>query len=276
MSRRQRLPEEHENTERWLVSYADFITLLFAFFVVMYSMSSVNEGKYRVLSDTMVDAFKTPPKSPEPIQIGQPTKSVASASGKVIEPEVIKLKTKQSVPDESMKNIAKDIKKAMKPLIDQGLIKVDQNKLWVTIEMKSNILFASASAELEDEARPVLRELSTVLGKLPNHIDVEGHTDNLPINTEFFRSNWELSATRAASVVHLFSRYGVEPSRLTAIGYGEYRPIADNATGSGRLKNRRVSVVILADKNARRMLEIERQSKDAYISGTNIESQNTL
>jgi chemotaxis protein MotB len=276
MSRRQRLPEEHENTERWLVSYADFITLLFAFFVVMYSMSSVNEGKYRVLSDTMVDAFKTPPKSPAPIQVGQPTKSVAAASGKVMEPEVIKLKPNQSVPDDSMKNIAMDIKKAMKPLIDQGLIKVDQNKLWVTIEMKSSILFASASAELEDEARPVLRELSTVLGKLPNHIDVEGHTDNLPINTEFFRSNWELSATRAASVVHVFSRHGVEPSRLTAIGYGEYRPIADNATGSGRLKNRRVSVVILADKNARRMLEIERQSNNAHISGTNIESQNTL
>ena len=278
MSRRQHKPEEHENTERWLVSYADFITLLFAFFVVMYSMSSVNEGKYRVLSDTMVEAFKTPPKSPSPIQIGQPTKSITPTDRKVQKPQIIKLKPSESAPDESMKNIARDIKQSLKPLVDKGLIKVDQNKLWVTIEMKSNILFASGSADLEDEAIPVLRQVSAKLSKLPNHIDVEGHTDNLPISTEIFRSNWELSAARAASVVHLFSRNGVQPDRLTAIGYGEYRPIAKNTTSEGRLKNRRVSVVILADKNARRMLEIERQMDDAYgtvnTNGTNIESDN--
>ena len=263
MSRRKRPQDDHENTERWLVSYADFITLLFAFFVVMYSMSSVNEGKYRVLSDTMVEAFKTPPKSPSPIQIGEPTKAIQPDHGKVKKPEIIKLKPKESVSaDESMKKIAKDIKQSLKPLVDQGLIKVDQDKLWVTIEMKSNILFSSGSAELEDEAQPVLRQLSNTLSKLPNHIDVEGHTDNLPISTEIFRSNWELSAARAASVVHLFSRYGVKPSRLTAIGYGEYRPITENNTSAGRLKNRRVAVVILADKNARRMLEIERQMSE--------------
>lgn len=275
MSRRKHQPEEHENTERWLVSYADFITLLFAFFVVMYSMSSVNEGKYRVLSDTMVEAFKTPPKSPTPIQIGEPTKAVQPADGKVKKPEIIKLRPKESAaPDQAMKDIARDIKQSLKPLVDRGLIKVDQDKLWVTIEMKSNILFASASAELEDEARPVLRQLAGVLSKLPNHIDVEGHTDNLPISTEIFRSNWELSAARAASVVHLFSRNGVIPGRLTAIGYGEYRPVAENTTSEGRLKNRRVAVVILADKNARRMLEIERQMNDSYSSGMKIESQN--
>ncbi|MGD8483760.1 MAG: flagellar motor protein MotD [Thioalkalispiraceae bacterium] len=274
---RRRLQDEHENTERWLVSYADFITLLFAFFVVMYSMSSVNEGKYRVLSDTMVDAFKTPPKSTEPIQIGEPVKSIKPEDGRIDKPQVIKLQPRHAAPDTAMQRIASDIKRAMQPLIDQGLIEVTQDKLWVTVEMNTSILFTSGSAALEDEAYPVLRDLSTVLAKLPNHVDVEGYTDNLPINNEIFRSNWELSAARAASVVHLFTRNDIDPERLAAIGYGEYRPVADNATSEGRRKNRRVAVVILADKNARRMLEIERKMDDPYTNndgnGTKLESE---
>lgn len=275
---RRRLEDEAENTERWLVSYADFITLLFAFFVVMYSMSSINEGKYRVLSDTMVDAFKTPPKSSEPIQIGEPVKNIKPEDGRVEKPQIIKLTPKNQEQDTSMQRIAADVTQAMQPLIDQGLINVKQDQLWVTVEMNTNILFPSGSAELEDEAHPVLRKLSAVLSKLPNHIDVEGYTDNLPINNEIFRSNWELSAARAASVVHLFTRNQVAPDRLAAIGYGEFRPVADNQSSEGRSKNRRVAVVILANKNARRMLEIERKMDDPYShnseNGTKLESVN--
>lgn len=274
--RRRRLQDENENTERWLVSYADFITLLFAFFVVMYSMSSVNEGKYRVLSDTMVDAFKTPPRSPNPIQIGEPVKNIKPEAGQVDKPQLIKLKPKSAAEDTSMQRIAQDVKQAMQPLIEQGLINIKQDKLWVTVEMNTSILFPSGSADLADEAHPVLKDLSAVLNKLPNHIDVEGYTDNLPINNEVFPSNWELSAARAASVVHLFTKHSVAPDRLAAIGYGEFRPVANNQTNEGRSKNRRVAVVILANKNARRMLEIERKMNDPYTgegdNGTNIES----
>jgi len=259
MQKRKAILDDSENTERWMVSYADFVTLLFAFFVVMYAISSINEGKYRVLTDTMNAAFKVVPKSTEPIQIGQKSKVLSEHKSRVIIAKPINVLPKSvRTYEHEMKQIAETVSKAVDPLIKKGLINVTQNKLWVEIEMNTNILFASADSELEEEAYPALRALAEVLKTLPNSIDVEGHTDNVPISNEQFPSNWELSAARAASVVHLFTRYGVEPRRLSSIGYAEYRPKATNKTVKGRLSNRRVKVVILADKNARRVAEIDR------------------
>jgi chemotaxis protein MotB len=259
MSRRRKpRVEETENHERWLVSYADFITLLFAFFVVMYAISSVNEGKYRVLSDTLVDAFSTPPKANKPIQIGKTQTQLSPPDKKtevVDKPQPVIQPPKPSINENRMQEIAERVKDVMQPLIDQDLIKIDFNKLWVEVEMNTSILFASGSSELEPEANAPLRELASVLRTLPNYIDVEGHTDNLPISTKVFPSNWELSAARAASVVHLFSQNGVAPERMAAIGFGEFRPKVSNDTLPGRRANRRVVVVILADKHARRMME---------------------
>lgn len=259
MSRRRRSRvEDTDNHDRWLISYADFITLLFAFFVVMYAISSVNEGKYRVLSDTLVNAFSTPPKSTKPIQIGKPEKQVAPAEEKIeaISKPPLLIKTpKPSISEKRMQQIAQRVQDAMQPLIDKGLISIDHNKLWVEVEMNTSILFDSGSSELENDGTPPLIELSKILRTLPNHIDVEGHTDNLPISTSVFPSNWELSAARAASVVHLFSKNGVVPERLAAIGFGEFRPKVSNSSLLGRRTNRRVVVVILADKHARRMAE---------------------
>ena len=268
MSKRKSIPHESENTDRWMVSYADFVTLLFAFFVVMYAMSSVNEGKYRVLADTMTDAFKVAPKSPDPIQIGKESKAVTSSksSPDTITPIKV-LKKPQRTYEAEMKQIAEIVSQSVQPLIDKKLIKVTQHKLWVEIEMNSKILFSSADSELEEEAFPALKALAEVLKKLPNSVDVEGHTDNLPINNELFPSNWELSAARAASVVHLFTKYGVNPKRLSSIGYAEFRPIATNKTVAGRIINRRVKVVILADKNARRIVEIDRDLGQAETEG---------
>ncbi len=268
MRKRKPIPLESDNTDRWMVSYADFVTLLFAFFVVMYAMSSVNEGKYRVLTDTMTEAFKVAPKSPDPIQIGKENKVVSSSKPSIEVIKPIKILSKsQRTYEREMKQIAETVSKSVQPLIEQGLIKVTQNKLWVEIEMNSKILFSSADSELEEEAFPALRALAGVLKKLPNSIDVEGHTDNLPINNELFPSNWELSAARAASVVHLFTRYGVNPRRLSSIGYAEFRPVASNSTAEGRVRNRRVKVVILADKNARRIVEIDRDIGQAEREG---------
>ncbi len=268
MARRKPIPHESDNTDRWMVSYADFVTLLFAFFVVMYAMSSVNEGKYRVLADTMNEAFKVAPKSPDPIQIGKENKVVSSAeSTKTIIKPIKVLPKSQRTYKREMQQIAKTVSKSVQPLIDQGLIKVTKHDLWVEIEMNSKILFSSADSELEDEAFPALKALAEVLKTLPNSIDVEGHTDNIPIKNELFPSNWELSASRAASVVHLFTRYGVNPKRLSSIGYAEFRPVASNATSEGRLRNRRVKIVILADKNARRIVEIDRDIGQAEREG---------
>jgi chemotaxis protein MotB len=257
--RRKRGIVENDNVDRWLVSYADFITLLFAFFVVMYAISSVNDGKYRVLSDTLVEAFKTPPKSLQPVQVGKPLEGQSPTSANTIGvPKPIRVEPPTAKqPQHHMVQIANRIKRNLQPLIDKQFIKVTSNKLWVVVEINTSILFSSASAELEPEAYDPLKKLAGMLTRIPNYIDVEGYTDNLPISNSVYPSNWELSAARAASVVQLFIKTGIDPDHLSVIGYGQYRPIASNTTIAGRRQNRRVRVVILADKNARRMQEIE-------------------
>ena len=257
--RHKRSIVESDNVDRWLVSYADFITLLFAFFVVMYAISSVNDGKYRVLSDTLVEAFKTPPKAIEPIQIGKPLEAQSPATQNNIGvPKPIHVESpKVDQANAHMTQIANRIKRNLQPLIDKHYIKVTSNQLWVEVEINTSILYSSGSAELEVEAYEPLKKLASMLAGLPNYIDVEGYTDDLPISNAVYPSNWELSAARAASVVQLFIKSGVDPEHLSVIGYGQYRPIAKNDSVEGRRQNRRVSVVILADKNARRMQEIE-------------------
>jgi len=268
-SRRARTLEESENVDRWLVSYADFVTLLFAFFVVMYAISSVNQGKYRVLSDTLVAAFNVPPKARKPIQTGEPLEATSFETKVIGVPKPIRVEQPKTEDQQTkMARIADRVRASLGPLIDKNFIKVTHTKLWVEIEINTSILYSSGSAELEIEAYTPLKKLATVLQKLPNHIDVEGYTDNLPINTPIYPSNWELSASRAASVVHLFSKQGVSPDRLAAIGYGQFRPIGNNNTLKGRRQNRRVKVVILADKNSRRAAEIEK-TKDTNSLGVN-------
>ena len=137
--------------------------------------------------------------------------------------------------------------------------------------MKSKMLFESGSARLSRQALQALRKITRIIKPLTNSIHVEGYTDNIPIDTLFFPSNWELSAARAASVVHLFARFGVNPSRLAAIGYGEYQPIADNTTEEGRSTNRRIVLIILA-KGAREGRVLPRVLNDAGVTVVQPES----
>ncbi|MDT8309861.1 MAG: flagellar motor protein MotD [Methylophaga sp.] len=265
MARRKR-HEEHENHERWLVSYADFITLLFAFFVVMYAISSVNEGKYRVLSDTLESVFTSPNRSVQPIQVGQLSRGEGPRTAAPGKPEipssVIELPEipKQPQPDQeivqSIEQINEQLSSALATLIDNEDVVIKQTEDWLEVEIKSNFLFGSGEARLASDAVPVIGQIADVLAPLANPIQVEGFTDNIPINTPRFPSNWELSASRAASVVNLMGRFGVEPSRMSAIGYGEFKPIADNDTEAGRQKNRRVVLVILGSNDSRRSPEV--------------------
>ena len=285
---RKKKHEEHENHERWLVSYADFITLLFAFFVVMYSVSSVNEGKYRVLSDSLTAAFRSAPHSMAPVQVGEG--KPAHSPGEIPlpgSPSLISLpvpvlsspvapplpehkqrredlaekpsesRSTQPAPpsrvERDMGEMADRIIQAMSGLIRDDLINVRRDARWLEVEINSSILFPSGSAKLADAAFPMLEELARILAPFPNPIHVEGFTDNVPIRTLQFPSNWELSAARAASVVHLFTDYGVEPGRMAAIGYGEYKPVGDNALPEGRAQNRRVVLVILSGEDPRWM-----------------------
>jgi chemotaxis protein MotB len=264
MSRRRKRKQEHVNHERWIVSYADFITLLFAFFVVMYSVSSVNEGKYRVLSQTLTDAFQETRRSLEPIQVGELSRNPGNSVGfaednAVIQTERIKgpgsyqeeglnLDKLGAMPKDEVQRLsflAATIEDMLIDYVDQDLVEVTFTEDRVIVNMKDKMLFPSASAHLSRVAVTALGSIGRVLETVPNQIQVEGNTDDRPINNEEFASNWELSAARAASVVHLLSRMGIEPQRLSAVGYAEHRPVADNSTEAGRAKNRRVSLVIM-------------------------------
>lgn len=266
MARRKK-PEEHENHERWLVSYADFITLLFAFFVVMYSISSVNEGKYRVLSSTLGAVFSDQVRSLDPIQEGQVSRGEGELSPSPGKPDIQDFQIElpetphkpPPVPEETVRtinDISQQMNTALSDLIEDDNVTIKKGDDWLEVEIKSNVLFDSGQARLEKDAVPIIGKIATILNTSANPIQVEGFTDNNPINTPRFPSNWELSAARSATVVHLLERYGLKPGRLSAIGYGEFKPIADNSTEEGRRKNRRVVLVVLGADDSRRSLDI--------------------
>ena len=247
--RRKSKHEEHENHERWLVSYADFITLLFAFFVVMYAISSINEGKYRVLSESLVNAFTNAPSSPNPIQMearvsaGSGSKHIKASAPRKSEEIDPRLK-KQT---ENMKQVAQDILRVMAPLIKQGQVKVTQSLRGVTVEINAEVLFGPGQADLQGEPIKVLSAVAEVLSQVENKIQVEGHTDDSPINTPQYPSNWELSTARASSVVRLFGAKGVNPERMVAVGYANNRPLAPNTDNENRARNRRVTMLIISE-----------------------------
>lgn len=254
---RRRRQEIHVNHERWLVSYADFITLLFAFFVVMYSISQVNQSKYRVLSETFVQAFNSPshslpspdeqseeaalPGTLNPIQVGEPAKTPAPSS--------IDIRNEHTgFNDTNQRDVLTEISdlfvERFADLIADKMVSVAGNELWLQIELNDSILFSSGSADPSAQAQSIFDEVSLILKEYPNPIQVEGHTDNVPVNLPRYPSNWELSAARAAAIVKWMVQKGVDPVRLSAVGYGEFQPVAENTTDAGRARNRRVVLMI--------------------------------
>ncbi|MGP1675567.1 MAG: flagellar motor protein MotD [Burkholderiales bacterium] len=256
--RRRRKYLDHrqsDNHERWLVSYADFITLLFAFFVVMYALSSLNEGKYRVLSESLIGAFgsKAPPARPLPPPLPQdlpprPIIRPADPPPRDVAPRpIIRPVDPQARPREKMRGIAQDILKVLDSLVRNGQVRVTQSNRGISVEINASVLFASAQAQLRAQSERALQEVGRILATVEQGIQVEGYTDDEPISTSQFPSNWELSAARASSVVRLFADNGVAESRLSVVGYGPNRPVTSNDTPEGRARNRRVTVLILAE-----------------------------
>lgn len=246
MGRRRKGEEEHENHERWLVSYADFITLLFAFFVVMYALSSINEGKYRILSDSLVQAFR----SGVVLEGGEPRIEPVVATTSIV-PSIVprpppdsQLDAQRRAAAQRMHSMADEIRRVLGPLTRDGQVTVTEGAFGISVEINASALFAPGEATLGAEAVSALRAVAAVLAPASFPITVEGHTDNLPINTFRFPSNWELSAVRASSVVRLFVEAGVHPERLTAAGYSDQRPVASNDNEVGRARNRRVTILI--------------------------------
>jgi chemotaxis protein MotB len=227
--------EEHENHERWLVSYADFITLLFAFFVVMYSISSVNEGKFRTVSESIKAALNpivSPSNTPVPFTIGpnKPLSLKPTIEG-AKEPAVRRLRQiLHSLQNETQLEIIQ-----LKELTNGDIV----------LTLPDAVLFRTGESVLRTESRPFIQAISEVLIELDRHVRVEGHTDNVPISTAQFPSNWELSAIRAVTVVRALSeQYGVQADHLTALGHADSRALTDNLTPESRAKNRRVEIVV--------------------------------
>jgi chemotaxis protein MotB len=228
--------EEHENHERWLVSYADFITLLFAFFVVMYSVSAVNVGKFRTVSESIKAALNpvvSSPSSSLAFNIGQSRPALKA-------PEVPGTK---EVTVRRLRELVKVIQPASQFALIHMLEKADGD---IVISIPDQVLFNSGEAAIRTEALPFLQGLAAVMLELDRHVLVEGHTDNVPIRSTLFPSNWELSAARAVIVVRVLSElYGVPGTHLAATGYADTRPLTANLSPEQRAKNRRVEVIIL-------------------------------
>ena len=253
------IQEDPISHERWLVSYADFLTLMLAFFVVMYSVSQVSESKYRVLSNTLTAAFNVPEMSIKPIQTGEPVLGIPGE----VNPDLDVVGEEDSVevsggpesgqpqlPEEFQK-ISTSVEDQFSDLMDQQLISVQGNEEWLEIELKSGMLFGSGNATPSDQAGAIITELADIVRDSPLPIRVEGFTDNVPIATNQFASNWELSSARATSIVKLLADAEIDPARLAAIGYGEHQPVSDNSTPEGRASNRRVTLMISRYANLR-------------------------
>ncbi|HET7266978.1 MAG TPA: flagellar motor protein MotD [Rhodanobacteraceae bacterium] len=296
---RKRHHEEHVDSEKWAIPYADLMTLLLAFFVVMYSLSSINEAKFRVLAESINEAFNGTGKVVQPITPAQPARQVplpdkyraANATpiarirvpvpprhlpvpgheGAASEPSPgtdiqmagagsagadIPAAGPGAASDDAkmadLKTISTEVAKALKPWVDRKQVVIRQTKLWLEIEIRTDVLFPSGVAMLTDPARNVLDGVAGVLARFSNPIRIEGYTDNRPIDTWKFPSNWELSAARAGSVARLFGDQGVDPRRIGIFGWGEYHPVASNATPDGRNRNRRIAIVLLSDQAAQR------------------------
>jgi chemotaxis protein MotB len=280
MARRHR-HEEHQNHEAWAIPYGDLITLLLAFFVVMYAVSSVNAGKYRVLSDALTAAFRGTPRAPQPVPVGaEPVRlaehlpisevnrmftaglpahalmplpqSRGTRRDGAAQPGAVDPRLRQA-PDSGaaaaqqrqLDAMAEEVGAVLQRQIADRRVRVTRRGNAIEVEISTDILFGSGSAALSPAALAPLGSLADALRPWPNAIHVEGHTDNRPIGTVAYPSNWELSAARAASVVRLFTQHGVLAQRLAVIGYADQRPVQSNDTAAGRNANRRVVVKIL-------------------------------
>ncbi len=291
---RKPIPEENESNDRWLLSYADFITLMFALFVVLYAMSSVQDMKFQQLSRSLGSALGSEnintaittstetiapinlpaltPVAPPAIHIidtlldeGLP--AVATETIKLppepelitVEPQIIQPTEEAGLTPEDkqhqlqikrerleMTNIANHLEHRLSSLVNQGKVRVTQSNWGITVEINASILFAPADATINPNSIETLQSIAEVLKDQPQLIHVEGHTDDKAINTQQFPSNWELSAARAGSVIRLFINAGIEANRLIAIGYADNKPLAANDTPEGRLRNRRVQLMIMA------------------------------
>jgi chemotaxis protein MotB len=245
MRRTRRDEALHPNHDRWLVSYADFITLLFAFFVVMYAVSTLNEGKYKVLSGALTAAFRHDNIAPPALTPILPLNRIGPPA---VRPQAKAVDAARVKQEQRLRGLASELVTALGPLVQTGQVRLTETALGLAVEINASVLFAPAQATLQPESLAPLQSVADILKTVDNGIEVQGHTDKLPIATPQYPSNWELSSARASAVIRLFINGGVPPQRLTAVGYADNKPVEVGDTAEALARNRRVTLLISSEK----------------------------
>jgi len=254
---RRRIVEDDPDLMRWAVSWADFLTLLFAFFVVMYGISSVNQEKYRQLAESLSEIFskETLNSGPSEELTQQRLGSGILEGGRsLIQTPATFIELDDAEPTEALREIQARLSADLDGVFDAGAVEISGGRLWVSIEIRSALLFEAGDVIPAIEADPLIRRIAENIAQLTNPIHVEGYTDNTPVSSALFPSNWELSAARAAAVVRMLEMNGVDASRMAAVGFGEHKPAYSNRTPEGQQLNRRIVIVLSRDEAVRQSL----------------------
>lgn len=261
---RKQAPTKHPNHERWLISYADFVTLLLATFVVMYAVSSINSSKFQEMAEAFSTAFMgkitqiqatglaaghTAPFDymPSPVHTPIITRDVQVKNAPPALTQAVARRAEQ------LQTAYKKLLQLLGGMIREGKVRVSLQSLGVVIDINTVLLFDSGKAELEPQALGLVDQVAAVIREVHYPIQVNGFTDNRPVHTAQFDSNWDLSAERAMAVVKRLATDGIDPTTLVGAGYGEFHPVAANDTPDGMAANRRVSIVIVSPLESRKI-----------------------
>ena len=257
--RKRRQYVEDENVHRWLVSYADYMTLLFALFVVLYAMAMVNEEPFETITESVGRVFQANNEQPKNRGHGDDILDVNTsktnkrlygnglleeAGPQLLEGEQSLSNISHSQVGTNLTSLEEELHAALYELVESGYAQLQVDGDWLEIELNSGLLFPSGSSSTTNSATNILAVIYDILDEVTNFIRVRGYTDNQAINTEIFSSNWELSVYRATAILQVLENLGMNPARMAIEGYGQYYPSADNTTAQGRAKNRKVVVAI--------------------------------
>tara|TARA_R110000737_G_scaffold34013_1_gene52278 strand:+ start:3910 stop:4896 length:987 start_codon:yes stop_codon:yes gene_type:complete len=257
--RARRHSVEHDNVERWLVSYADYMTLLFALFVVLYAMAMIDEKPFETATESIGRVFQANDKQPKnrghgddilPVNSSKTNKRLfgngilEDAGPELVSGEVTLSNVSDAQVGTTLTSLEKNLHEALYELVESGYAQLQVDGDWLEIELNSSLLFPSGSSSPTNAAKDILSVIYQVIANASNYVRVRGYTDNQRIKTEIFSSNWELSVFRATAILRVLEELTLNPARMAIEGYGQYYPNADNSTATGRAKNRRVVIAI--------------------------------
>lgn len=254
MPRRISSVDNSADMDRWIISYADFITLLFAFFLVMYAMSSINQEKYEEVSVALSDVFTRGSE----VLTGEQTEFTGVTAGELLSSDLgaVEDKTITKVGEPVLSELQEKLLVAFDHYLVTDDVSIASDSHWIKIEVGSHLLFESGSISLAVSSDEILESLSVILKQTNGYLLIEGHTDNAPIDSGVLASNWELSALRSANIARILVWHGVLPDKIAVSGYSEYRPLYSNLTAEGRRKNRRVVFLLTPNRQIEKLLTL--------------------